>query len=75
MGQKNKCCKHASGRASVNFGGISALEILEDVNMKEYIIQPKSGKRIDVDKGQKIEIIDVEGGQVADFFARDEGDT
>ena len=43
--------------------------------MKEYIIPPKSGKRIDVDKGQKIEIIDVEGGQVADFFARDEGDT
>lgn len=68
MGQKNKCCKHASGRASVNFGGISALEILEDVNMKEYIIQPKSGIRIDVDKGQKIEIIDVEGGQVADFL-------
>lgn len=37
--------------------------------MEEYIIQPKSGIRIDVDKGQKIEIIDVEGGQVADFFA------
>ena len=34
-----------------------------------YLIQPQSGIRIDVIKDKKIEIIDVEGGQVADFFA------
>ena len=36
--------------------------------MDTYLIQPQSGIRIDVNKGQKIEIIDVEGGQVADFL-------
>lgn len=41
--------------------------------MNEYIIKPQSGIRIDVSKGQKIEIIDVEGGQVADFFAEIKG--
>ena len=41
--------------------------------MSEYLIQPQSGKRVDVSKGQKIEIIDVEGGQVADFFAEIKG--
>lgn len=37
--------------------------------MDNYFIQPQSGIRIDVNKGQRIEIIDVDGGQVADFFA------
>lgn len=37
--------------------------------MKEYIIQPQCGMRIEASKGQTITIIDVEGGQVADFFA------
>ena len=41
--------------------------------MSGHLIQPQSGKRIDVCKGQKIEIIDVEGGQVADFFAEIKG--
>ena len=35
----------------------------------EYIIPARSGKRIDVMQGQKITVIDVEGGQVVDFFA------
>ena len=41
--------------------------------MGKYLIQPQSGIRIDVNQGQKIEIIDVEGGQVADFFAEIKG--
>ena len=36
--------------------------------MDEYLIQSQSGIRIDVNKGQRIEIIDVDGGQVADFY-------
>ena len=35
----------------------------------EYFISACSGKRIDVKKGQRITVIDIEGGQVADFFA------
>ena len=38
--------------------------------MNKYFVQPQSGIRIDVNKWQRIEIIDVEGGQVADFFAK-----
>ena len=41
--------------------------------MNEYIIRPQSGMRINVSKGQKIEIVDVDGGQVADFFAEIKG--
>lgn len=41
--------------------------------MNEYMIYPKSGIRVDVTKGQRIAIIDVEGGQVADFFAEIKG--
>lgn len=37
--------------------------------MKKYFIQPKCGMRIEIREGQTITIIDVEGGQVADFFA------
>lgn len=37
--------------------------------MQEFIIAPCSGRKIEVRKGQKIEIIDIEGGQVVDFFA------
>ena len=35
----------------------------------EYIIDACSGKCMDAGKGQKITVTDVEGGQVADFFA------
>lgn len=42
--------------------------------MREYIINPCSGLKIEVEKGQKIEIIDLEGGQVVDFFAERTGD-
>lgn len=38
--------------------------------MNEYIIPSCSGKSIDVKKGQKITVIDIEGGQVVDFFAQ-----
>ena len=41
--------------------------------MQQYIIQPQSGIKIEVTKNQKISIIDVEGGQVADFFAEIKG--
>ena len=36
---------------------------------KEYLIDACSGKSMDVSAGQKITIIDIEGGQVVDFFA------
>lgn len=35
----------------------------------EYIINSCSGVSIDVMKGQRITVIDIEGGQVVDFFA------
>lgn len=35
----------------------------------EFLIDPCHGRAIDVKAGQTIAIIDVEGGQVADFFA------
>ena len=35
----------------------------------DYYIPACSGRAIDVKKGQRIAVIDVEGGQVADFFA------
>ena len=41
--------------------------------MSKYFIDPRSGIRIDVEKGQRITIIDVNGGQVADFFAEVKG--
>ena len=41
---------------------------LGDVWMN-YYIRACSGKRIDIKRGQKITVIDLEGGQVADFFA------
>lgn len=37
---------------------------------KEYIIPACSGIRIDVKQGQTITVIDMEGGQVVDFFAK-----
>ncbi|NLZ36739.1 MAG: urea carboxylase-associated family protein [Clostridiales bacterium] len=37
--------------------------------MIEYLINPCSSVRIDVKKEQTITVIDLEGGQVADFFA------
>ena len=39
----------------------------------EYIINACSGKSIELSAGQKITIIDIEGGQVVDFFAERSG--
>jgi len=39
----------------------------------EYIVNACSGKRIELSAGQKITIIDIEGGQVVDFFAERSG--
>ncbi len=36
---------------------------------KEHIILACSGMKIDVKQGQTITVIDIEGGQVIDFFA------
>ena len=41
---------------------------------KEYLIAACTGQAIDIKKGQQITIIDVEGGQVADFFAENTAD-
>ena len=41
----------------------------EDSMKREYVIPACSGKCIDVAAGQSIVVIDVEGGQVVDFFA------
>ena len=41
--------------------------------MEAYWIAPQSGLRIPVRKGQQITVTDVEGGQVADFFAEISG--
>ncbi len=40
---------------------------------KEYIIPARSGMKIDVNKDQCITVIDIEGGQVVDFFAEVSG--
>lgn len=40
---------------------------------REYMIEACTGKSIDVNTGETITVIDVEGGQVADFFAECEG--
>ena len=40
---------------------------------KEYIIPACSGMKIDVKQGQSITVIDIEGGQVVDFFAEVSG--
>ena len=41
--------------------------------MKEYLIAACSGRRIDVKRGQTVAVIDVDGGQVVDFFAEAAG--
>ena len=40
----------------------------------EYFIAACSGKRIEVKRGRTITVIDLEGGQVVDFFAEVSGD-
>ena len=40
---------------------------------KEYIIPACSGMKIDVKQGKSITVIDIEGGQVVDFFAEVSG--
>ena len=42
---------------------------------KRFRIEPCSGIRLEVSKGEKIVIIDVEGGQVVDFFAEMRGNS
>lgn len=42
--------------------------------MSEHFIPACSGKRIDVRQGQTVSVIDIEGGQVVDFFAVAAGD-
>lgn len=42
--------------------------------MNEYVITPCGGAKILVNKGQTVEVIDIEGGQVVDFFAQTQGD-
>ena len=37
--------------------------------MEKYVINPCGGIKIEVNRGQTIEIIDFDGGQVVDFFA------
>lgn len=37
--------------------------------MREFLISPCSGRAFDLKKGQSFAVVDVEGGQVADFFA------
>lgn len=39
----------------------------------EYLIPACAGRRIDVKKGQTITVVDIEGGQVVDFFAEAAG--
>ena len=41
---------------------------------KEYLIPACTGKRIEARKGQRITVIDVDGGQVVDFFAAATGE-
>ena len=43
--------------------------------MKEYLLNPCSGITIDVAKGEYITVIDVDGGQVVDFFAEIQNST
>ena len=38
-------------------------------SIMEYVIPACSGKRIEVKQGQTINVVDIEGGQVVDFFA------
>lgn len=39
----------------------------------EYIIPARTGRKIDVKQGQTITVVDIEGGQVVDFFAEAAG--
>lgn len=43
--------------------------------MERYLINPCSGRKIAVKKGQRITVTDVDGGQVVDFFAEMEGNS
>ena len=42
---------------------------------REYFIPACSGKRIEVKRGQTITVIDIDGGQVVDFFAEVAGNS
>ena len=43
--------------------------------MERYLINPCSGRKIAVKKGQRTTVTDVDGGQVVDFFAEMEGNS
>lgn len=40
-----------------------------DLKKQEYLIEPCTGQAFTVKKGQTITVVDISGGQVADFFA------
>ena len=42
--------------------------------MREYFIPACGGAAIEMAEGETVTVIDVEGGQVADFFAERAGD-
>ncbi len=48
---------------------------MEDVEMEEYTVTPCGGIRIEATKGKQIEVVDIDGGQVVDFFAEMKGDS
>lgn len=43
--------------------------------MKKYIITPCSDLMIEANRGQTIEIVDLDGSQVVDFFAEMKNDS
>lgn len=51
----------------------SSFEGAEGVMKQTYIIPACQGRAIEVKKGRKIAVIDLEGGQVVDFFAEKAG--
>ena len=45
----------------------------EEAMIKDYMIPACTGMKMDVRQGQLITVIDIEGGQVVDFFAEADG--
>lgn len=54
------------GGEGLEFGEVNTMR-------KEYAIPACSGMKIDIRQGQSITVIDIEGGQVVDFFAEVSG--
>ncbi len=49
--------------------------LLDRGDTMEYTIPACSGKRIEVKQGQTITVVDIDGGQVVDFFAEITGNS